>query len=338
MSIKINVRGVHVNVLVVGLGSMGKRRIRLMQEMYSYISIYGVDSRDDRREEATKLLGITCVESIEQAAEMFDINIAFVCTSPLSHTVIITQCLNKGWHVFTELNLVSDGYEENIALAEEKRCKLFLSSTFFYREEISYIRDKVKKHEKSWNYIYHIGQYLPDWHPWETYQDFFIGNKRTNGCREIMAIELPWIIDAFGNIVDYNVVSNKITDLSIDYNDNYLIQLVHENGNKGVLVVDVVSPVAVRKLELYSEYKYIEWGGTPDSLKEYSLQMDSIQQVSLNEKEEHKEGYRAFVVENAYKNEIREFFDIVENKRSPQYDFKKDMQVLKLIDALENKL
>lgn len=327
-----------MNILIIGLGSMGKRRIRLMQEMYSGISIYGVDSREDRREETNKLFGIVCVESIEQIEKKLDIDAAFICTPPLSHCAVITECLKRHWNVFTELNLVSDGYEENIALAEKNGCKLFLSSTFFYREEISYIRNCVRQNEKEWNYIYHIGQYLPDWHPWETYNDFFIGDKKTNGCREIMAIELPWLLGVFGDVADFHAISNRMSDLNINYNDNYFIQFVHENGNKGVLVVDVVSPVAVRKLELYSEHKYIEWSGTPDSLKEYDLEKDSLSQVSLYEREEHKAGYRTFIAENAYKNEIREFFDVVENRKMPQYGFKQDLQVLKLIDALENNI
>ena len=264
-----------MKVLVVGLGSMGKRRIRLMQEMYPEISIYGADGRADRCNDAAEQFGISCVDSVSAAKRVYDIDAAFVCTSPLSHNVIIKECLNNKWHVFTELNLVEDGYEENIALAEEKGCKLFLSSTFFYREEISYIRSKVDKDIK-WNYVYHIGQYLPDWHPWENYKEFFVGESRTNGCREIMAIELPWLTTAFGKVVDYRVVADKMTDLSIAYHDNYLLQLTHENGNKGVLIVDVVSPVAVRRLEVYGEHKYLQWSGTPESLMEYNKEQDKL--------------------------------------------------------------
>ena len=36
------------------------------------------------------------------------------------------------------------------------------------------------------------------------------------------------------------ILGDKITGLSIDYNDNYMIQLTHSNGNKGCLIVDVV--------------------------------------------------------------------------------------------------
>ncbi len=320
-----------MNVAVIGLGSMGKRRIRLLKEMYSENNIIGIDGREDRRKEASNLFEITCYESLTQ--EELDIDCVFVCTSPLSHNSIIHDALQRGYHVFTELNLVSDGYDENMKLAEEKNVKLFLSSTFFYREEIKYIRERISE-GKQWNYIYHIGQYLPDWHPWESYKDFFLGDKRTNGCREIMAIELPWLTGTFGDVIGVNVICDKLTELNIDYKDNFMIQIAHENGNKGCLIVDVVSPVAVRKLEIYSEGKYLAWNGTPESLVEYSTESKKTNPVKLLEKTEHMDGYSSFVVENAYKNEIKEFFDVVLNGKEPLYGFEKDKNILELIDRI----
>lgn len=319
-----------MDIVVVGLGSMGKRRIRLIREMYPEYQIIGIDGRKDRRMETSNRFAIKCFDSLSCVRDGIDC--VFVCTSPLSHNKIINDALNKGGNVFTELNLVSDGYEENMNLAKQKGLTLFLSSTFFYREEIKYIRSKVSG--KKWNYIYHIGQYLPDWHPWESYKDFFLGDKRTNGCREIMAIELPWILGTFGEVEEFNVLSDKMTDLNIDFSDNFMVQIKHKGGNKGTLIVDVVSPVAVRKLEIYKENKYLAWSGTPESLVEYDSDSKQTRTVLLSEKTEHVEGYRAFVVENAYKNEIKAFFDVVLNNKIPPYDFDKDMEVLKLIDDI----
>ena len=320
-----------MNIVVVGLGSMGKRRIRLIKEMNPEYSIIGIDSREDRRNEVKEQFGIVVFSSLDEVVST--VNCAFVCTSPLTHANLINQCLVRKWNVFTELNLVSDGYKENIELAKMNNCVLFLSSTFFYREEIKYIKSKITD-EKKWNYIYHIGQYLPDWHPWENYNDFFIGDKRTNGCREILAIELPWLTSAFGTIVDAKAVSDRITNLNINYNDNYMIQFTHVNGNKGTLIVDVVSPVAVRKLEVYTQNRYLSWDGTPESIFEFDeLNKEKIN-VRLLEQTEHMDGYSTFVVENAYKNEINEFFDVVNNNKIPLYDFEKDYNILKLIDSL----
>ena len=46
-----------MNVLVIGLGSMGKRRIRLLRELYPDFKIFGVDGRADRRQEACLMNG-----------------------------------------------------------------------------------------------------------------------------------------------------------------------------------------------------------------------------------------------------------------------------------------
>lgn len=319
-----------MKIVVIGLGSMGKRRIRLILELYPEFEICGVDGRADRREEVWRQSGIDCYESV---ASVSDVSCAFVCTSPLAHAAMIRECLENGWHVFTELNLVANGYEENIKLAREKNCQLFLSSTFLYREETRYICSRVRNGGK-WNYIYHIGQYLPDWHPWENYKDFFIGDRRTNGCREIFAIELPWLMNAFGDVKETHVQQDRLTGLDIAFNDSYMVQIVHENGCRGLLAIDVVSPCAVRRFEAYAEGAYIAWSGTGDSFVEYDGSCGRLKKVALSEKAEHCSGYASFVAENAYKNEIRAFFDAVEQKKKPVYGFEEDKRVLCLLDAM----
>ena len=171
-----------MNIVVIGLGSMGKRRIRLIRELYPEYNVVGVDGRADRCDKVTNKYNIECYSELHDVDKRVDC--VFVCTSPLSHSAIIKESLELGYNVFTEINLVDDGYVENINLARNNSLVLFLSSTFLYREEIRYIQKKVLE-TKKWNYIYHIGQYLPNWHPWENYKDFFLGDNRTNGFREI---------------------------------------------------------------------------------------------------------------------------------------------------------
>ena len=58
-----------MNIGVIGLGSMGKRRIRLLKNLEQCGSIIGIDSREDRRieaEEAFKTVGIVVRAKIER--------------------------------------------------------------------------------------------------------------------------------------------------------------------------------------------------------------------------------------------------------------------------------
>lgn len=324
-----------MRVAVIGLGSMGKRRIRLLMKLRADVEIIGIDSNVKRCRQVEEAYGIRTFQDLEKALQEMKVACAVISTSPLSHAALICRCLEHGLHVFTEINLVDDGYEENVKLAKEKDLILFLSSTFLYRAETEYIRERVSDCREPLNYVYHIGQYLPDWHPWESYQEMFLGDKRTNGCREIMAIELPWLVGAFGDIVDVKVIKSKNTQLHIDYADNYMILLEHERGNKGMLAVDVVSRKAVRKLEAFGEHIYLSWDGTPDSLLEYDLEQKVQKEIKLYQDAVHEEGYGAFIIENAYEKELEHFIKCVEGEEKQQYSFEKDKEILKWIDMIE---
>ena len=324
-----------MNIVVIGLGSMGRRRIRLIKQYNDSYKIIGVDLNKERRIASESEFGIDTIDSLEEAIKNNNLDSAIICTSPLSHSKLIKLCLENNLHVFTELNLVTDGYDENIQLAEEKNRVLFLSSTFLHRAEIKQINNVVKMHDERLNYTYHIGQYLPDWHPWESYRDFFVGDKRTNGCREIFAIELPWLIEVFGNIKDIVVRKSKISSLNIDYNDNYMVILEHESGHIGMLAVDIVSRKAVRNLEVFGENLYLSWDGSAEGLKMMDIEKKKEENILLYEKVDQLNQYSKFVVENAYYDEIVSFFNVISNNIEPIYDFEKDKIILDLIDRIE---
>lgn len=324
-----------MKVVVIGLGSMGKRRIRLIKMFDKKINIVGVDLNEIRCHEASKEYGIETNNDLNFVLNTGDLNSAFISTSPLTHSKIINQCLNAGCNVFTELNLVPDGYKENMALAKKNKLVLFLSSTLLYRYETKYIKKRMARLKNKQNYIYHVGQYLPDWHPWENYKSYFVADKRTNGCRELFAIELPWLIDVFGEIKKTTVVSGKMSSLDIPYKDNYFVTLQHMNGNKGMLCLDVVSRMAVRNFEAFAENVYLKWDGTPNGLWDYNPITKVNKKVSVYDDVTQLNTYSKTIIENAYYEEIKEFFQVVAGIKTAKYSFEKDEQVLKIIDGIE---
>lgn len=323
-----------MKVLLIGLGSMGKRRLRLIKEYNQDIDIYAVDLKEERRIFCEENFDIKTYSNLDIALEeRYDC--AFISTSPITHSKIINKCLKNNMNIFTEINLVDDLYDENIKLAEEKNLKLFLSSTFMYRKEIKKIKEYKNKSKFKANYIYHIGQYLKDWHPWESYKDFFVSNKRTNGCREIFAIELPWILDVFGKIKTINALKSNISDLEIDYPDNFIVTIEHENGDKGSLIVDIVSRKAVRNFELYTKDLHLTWNGKPEGLVLYDYENQKDIKIDLYENIEREKGYSNFIIENAYMEEVKTFFEMIKGSNKEVYGFKEDKETLKIIDEIE---
>ena len=319
-----------MKIIVVGLGSMGRRRIRLIKQYDDSIDIVGIDKSAERREQSRDEFGIDVCDSVEHVLDN-SFECAFVCASPLAHRKLISFFVKNNINVFTEINLVSDGYDEFI---NEEKVKIFLSSTFLYRNDIQWIIDRVMGQRV--NYMYHTGQYLPDWHPWENYKDFFVGNKKTNGCREIMAIEFPWLLKCFGKIKTINVKKDKMTDLKIDYPDNYMLTIEHENGNKGLIFVDIVSRTASRRIEIFNESLHIFWDGTPDSLREWKDENKVVEKIDTYGKVDNDDKYAKNIIENAYYDEICAFFKWLKGDKSDvKHSFEADLEVLKLIDEIE---
>lgn len=319
--------------MIVGLGSMGKRRARLLKGLCPDAELVGVDAQPARREEAEKL-GIHTCESIAQAAAEKP-DAALVCTAPLSHSGIIHGLLQRGLPVFTELNLIDDGYDKLMNLAQEMEVPLFLSSTMLYRGETQYIKKEVNAFGKPVNYIYHIGQYLPDWHPWENYKNFFVGDKRTGGCREILGVDLPWLLDTFGDAKAVSVQKRSVTQLEIPYKDSYMITLLHNNGTIGMLAVDVASPKAVRSFECYGEGLHLFWEGNPKELYRYDADTKEKMKIDTYKTVEHDSRYSDNIVENAYVDELSNFLGVLKGTEEARYSFRQDLKTLKLIDEIE---
>lgn len=318
--------------LIVGLGSMGKRRARLAKELGH--EVFGLDNEKSRREEA-KELGIKVFASLEEALKATKYSAAFVCTAPLSHGKITGQLLNAGIAVFSEINLVQDGYEENAELAKQKNLCLFLSSTMLYRQEIAFIQKNVAEFAKPANYIYHIGQYLPDWHPWESHKNFFVGDARTSGVREIFGIELPWLTQTFGMAKVLWAEKSSLTSLDIPYKDSVFVTLRHQNGTRGILAVDVASPKPVRNFEVFGDGLHIFWEGSPNSLFKYQVDKKEKQPVELYQKLQQDPRYSNNIVENAYLDEILNFIAVLEGREKAKWSFEKDGKVIALMDEIE---
>lgn len=322
-----------VKILIIGYGSMGRRRIRILSGLIDNIEIICVDSNPNRIRQA-KETGLKVYESLEEALNK-KYSMAFVCTSPGYHAEIILQLIEAGIHTFTELNLIDDRYEEIIRKSKEKGVKVFMSNTLLYNEQIKKIVELVKAENKPLTYIYHVGQYLCDWHPWENYKEFFAGKKETNGVREILAIQLPWLLEAFGEIEALSVQSQKCTSLEIDYKDSIIVNFQHSSGDIGVFCADVVSRKATTHLEVIGEEIHILWNGHNDDLFIYDISDAEFRKVQMYELVEHAKGYSDNIIENQYRDEIKGFLDLIYLETVPKYSLEQDKYTLSIINEIE---
>ncbi len=324
------------NFLLIGFGSMGKRRARLLAQIDSSITITVIDSNEERQRQATQL-GHTLCTGLDEAVSTGGFDAAFICAAPLSHPDITEKLLNGKISVFSELNLNADRYPELMQLAKDNGVVWFNSNTMLYRREIKKIAQCRKEFGAKVSYSYHIGQYLPDWHPWESYKNFFVGDRRTSGIREIFAIEFAWLTDVFGDVQDIAVNKRRVSDLEIEYDDTVFTMLTHKDGTIGVLIADIVSPKAVRTLEVFGEGLHLFWEGSPTTLFKYDTTTKEKVNLSLYETATRLEGYSDNIVEEAYTEELLNFLAVLSGKEKPAYSYEHNLKVLNLIEEIERR-
>ncbi len=322
--------------LVIGLGSMGKRRVRNLQHIDPNFEVYGVDPRLDRREEATKKYGIKTFASIESVMQLETFDAFVISVAPDLHMTYAHHALELDIPCFIEASVVDDRMAELIEKNKAKQVVFCPSCTLRFHPSIKKIKALVVEGVlgKLSHFSYHSGQYLPDWHPWEDINEFYVSKPATGGCREIVPFEMTWLNWVFGDLEEVFGFSEKTIGLNAPIEDTYASVLKYKNGVLGTLIVDVVSRSAIRKLIINGEMGQIQWDWDEKVVKHYNAQT-----ASWNYYHEPKgsaaEGYNANIIEEMYIEEVKNFIDAVNRKETFSNSLEWDYQLLQILYGIE---
>ena len=325
--------------LVVGLGSMGKRRVRnLMALGYDAKTIAGFDIRSDRCAEAESLYSIPSFENFTNAIQDFDPQAIIISTSPSSHMDYAEPAFGLGLHCFIEASVTElDRIKKLSNKLLDSSLVIVPSNTMRYYPGPSLIREIIEKEliGKPLSLNYQTGQYLPDWHPWENIEDFYVSRRETGGAREIVPFELAWINEIFGNPEPLCGIKDKLADFQADIDDIYCYLLHYPNGMIANIMIDVISrPKATRSLVILGSEGKIVLDGDKNSVKYINTDMNDWDETFFDFGT-IEESY--INPEEPYIAEVRDFISAIEkgDRKIFPNSLEKDIEVLSLLNRLE---
>jgi len=232
---------------------MGKRRVRNLLAL-GYRHIAGFDPREDRREEAHEKSQIEVYADFEFALSTFRPDVMVISTSPEHHMTYAWQGFERRIPSFIEASVV---HADSILALHERTTGTPLvivpSCTMRYFPGPKKVAELIRSGAigRPLNVNYQTGQYLPDWHPWERVEDFYVSNRATGACREIVPFELTWLNGIFGSPEPLACVKAKVTDINADIDDVYHCILQYPKGVLANICVEVISrPKATRELRV----------------------------------------------------------------------------------------
>ena len=322
--------------LIIGLGSMGKRRVRNLKYLKAG-KILGFDLREDRRKEAKEKYGIETVGSFKDL-DLSAIDAFIISTPPDRHNECIKLAIENKKPAFVEASVILKGLEELNKRAKKEKVLIAPSFTLSFHPAIKEIKRivKSKKYGRVTNFSYHSGLYLPDWHPWEKVKDFYAGKKETGGAREIIPFELAWITDIFGFPEKTKGFFGKTMNVGADIDDTYAV-LLDFGGVFGNLIIDVVSRYATRNLILNMERGQILWGWEDNFLKIYDASRKKWENYYFKKGRAAKGYIRGIMGDIIYIDEMKSFIDSAKGKAEFPNSLDEDIKVLKLLNKIEEK-
>lgn len=319
--------------LVVGLGSMGKRRVRCLQAL-DQKEIVGFDLREDRRKEAAEKYGIKTIDHLGRV-DLTEFTAMIVSVPPDRHAQYAIMAVENNLPVFVEASVILDDVKR-IKAAMKSGSKVAPSCTLRFHPMIKDITRIVKsgKYGKIANFSYHSGQYLPDWHPWERVRDFYVSNRLTGGGREIVPFELTWMVDTIGWPTDVKGYFEKTIDFGAEIEDSYAMALKYP-GMVGTLIVDVAARYAVRNLVVNLEKAQIQWKWDEECFKLYEV--ENSRWVVYNQPGfASAAGYNKNIGEQMYIDEISAFINYFNGVRPFPNTIDDDIKVLEILNKVED--
>lgn len=317
--------------LIVGLGSMGKRRIRNLY-FNGQREIIGYDIRPDRRREAKEKYGVETLADLKKISEKnFDAMI--ISTPPDQHGGYIRLALKFKKHFFVEHPTSDDGYKE--ILKNRWPIVTAPSCTMRFYWPIKMIKNILDagKIGKILAFEYHAGQYLPDWHPYEDYRKVYFSKKTTGACREIFPFELIWLNWIFSSKVkEARGFVDKISDLEMKADDIILATVKYQNGILGTIIIDAIARQPYRTLRVLGSQGTLDWERFDSVIKVYQAKVKKTKVIIVPKGRPHT-GY--INEEEMYNDEIKTFLDAIAGKVKYPHTFTDSLQLLRTLYALE---
>lgn len=318
-------------VSVIGCGSIGRRHLKgllSISKSASITEVRGFDPDPSRIDQVQlEISGVKTFDALETC--IFGADVLFICAPTSLHMTIYNQIKAIGsYHLFIEKPLSHnlDGCDQ-ILFDQEVAKK---HSVIGYMLRLHPVMKKAKEIIDS-NKLGRVisvraecGAYLPLWHPWERYQDFYMSWKVGGGGALLdISHEIDYLNYLFGDIEDLQGIFGTYSDLEITSDDLAIAILKFKNGIIGQLQLDLLQHSRERSLKIIGTEGILKCDFINNKIDSYILQNECWES-------------EAFVVDfdSIYHEEYLQFFNEIKGSKKMLANLKDGIKVMQVIEGI----
>jgi predicted dehydrogenase len=319
-------------ILVVGLGSIGKRHLRLAREL-----LPKADIRVLRHQATSEVpeLSNGCFSSIEEAIAFIP-QIAVIANPAPFHVAIAQALAEVGVHLLIEKPLSSllDGVVQLLETCQKQGTVLLSGYNLRFLPSLQRFRDLLNNHVIGNILSVHceVGQYLPSWRPDSDYRQGVSARHELGGGALLeISHELDYLRWIFGEVDWVKASLSRQSSLEIDVEDTAHLILgfaPRSDGHKliGVVNLDFIRHDTTRLCAAIGENGSLRWNGLTGEVALYEAGAKDWREL-FSSPHQHDESYLA---------EWENFIACVTEQQTPLITGMDGLKVLQIIEASRN--
>jgi len=301
-----------MKILVIGAGSIGRRHIGNLNSLgYEDIDVADLSEECIKYVRANYKVG-DCFRESEKAISSKHYDAAFILTPPAHHIGIACKLAEKGTDLFIEKPLSDslDGIDLLVKTKEEKKIVAMVGYNQRFNQGIRKLKEYIES--GSLGKIYYIraevGQYLPDWRPWQDYRRSYTARKELGGGIILDAShEIDYVLWlAKSKVTAVKSLYGRLSDLEIDVEDLAETIMGFENKVIGSVHLNMLERGYNRYCRIVGEKGSVKWTFKEGLMEYYDGAAD-------------KKWSEILVLDpnQSYLDELRHFFSCVEKREEP---------------------
>jgi len=292
-------------VLVVGMGSIGKRHIHIIHRLYPNVNIAVL------RHEHCNDFGYSgvnrCFTRINDALS-YNPDVAIIANPASMHLGIAKQLAKNGIHLLIEkpISINLDGVQDLIELC--KKTDVILMTAYNLRFSPTLIEFKKQLRANKVGKLYsvraEVGQYLPSWRPNLDYRKTVSAQRKLGGGALLeLSHEIDYLRWLFGPVEFQNDSDERSLTASLN--------------------MDFIRHDSTRVCVAIGEKGTLRWDGIAGKVEYYPKNTQAWEEVF------------SFPLDRdyTYTEEIKHFISCVEQENLPSISAKDGMKTLAVIDA-----
>jgi predicted dehydrogenase len=316
-------------ILIVGLGSIGKRHLRLAREL-----LPAADIRVLRHQacEETPEFANGCFSSIDQAIE-FAPQIAVIAGPAPFHLGVALSLAQVGTHLLIEkpLSASLDGIPALLAVCRERGLVLLIGYNLRFLPSLQRFRSLVQENliGRVTSVRCEIGQHLSSWRPDADYRQSVSARRELGGGALLeLSHELDYLRWIFGEIDWVTASLSQQSDLEIDVEDtaHLILGFVPAGDSRRLIAavnMDFVRHDTTRICLAIGENGSLRWNGLTGVV-------DHLQAGSTQWREVFHHQHQR---DESYLTQWRHFMACVDGQQRPLIGGEDGFMVMKMVEA-----